>query len=158
MGTLRVSVTTGVGVWKCAFVTVNTHCAQIQTETGETREEKRKGTWEKKWKNCKVAVATEAKMHNGGQACSGESAVWLPSQRKRLRCVSQGAPLHACLPDEQVENTAESSWNDLAKQKTLNQALVRLYSRGWEDVREWLPTGRAQEQPKGVLRVNEETG
>lgn len=27
-----------------------------------------------------------------------------------------GAPLYACLPDEQVENTAESSWNDLAKQ------------------------------------------
>lgn len=65
----------------------------------------------------------------------------------------------ACVsPDEQVENTAESSWNDLAKQRTLNQALVCLQTRGWEDIRERPPIGRAQEQPKGVLRVNEETG
>lgn len=40
------------------------------------------------------------------------------------RRLSQGAPLQACLPEEQVENEAESSWNDLENQGNLNQALV----------------------------------
>lgn len=65
----------------------------------------------------------------------------------------QGAPLHACLPGEQVENTAESSWNDL-QNRNLNWASACL-SR--EDITEQPPTGRAQEQPQGVLRMDGET-
>lgn len=42
-GTFKVSVTTGGGVWKCAFVTVKTHCAQTQTHRGN----KEKKEWEK---------------------------------------------------------------------------------------------------------------
>lgn len=40
-GTFKVSVTTGEGVWKCAFVTVKTHCTQTQTQRGNKEKRKR---------------------------------------------------------------------------------------------------------------------
>lgn len=104
------------GLKMCLCNSKHTLC----TDTNRDRRNREEKGLEKEVKKLQRAVATEAEMHNGGQAWSGEEAAWLPSQKdgwKRLkRCLSQGAPLHACLPDEQVENTAESSWNDLAKQ------------------------------------------
>lgn len=75
-------------------------------------------------------TAIEAELHAGSQGCSRERATWLPPEKDNLEVSEEdtfipGAPLHACRPDEQVENKAESSWHDLAKQgKKPNQALV----------------------------------
>lgn len=56
------------------------------------------------------------------QDCLPERTAW----KALKRCLSQGAPLHTSLLDEQVENKAESSWHNLAKQRNLNLALVCL--------------------------------
>lgn len=112
-------------------MTVNTHCAQIHTETGETREENRKGLQKEVKTTLEGKTATGAELHAGSQGAAGrEQHGCLPRRTtwKRLKKtrLSQGAPLHACRPDEQVENKAESSWSDLAKQGNPNQALVCL--------------------------------
>lgn len=139
MGTLRVSVTTGVGVWKCAFVTVNTHCAQIQRQ--KKQEKKKVKGLKKEVKKTPVGVAAiEAEMHTVEvrsearrklRDCLPKRTAW----KALKRCLSQGAPLHTSLLDEQVENKAESSWHDLAKQKRKPGTSLSLVKRGWEDRR-----------------------
>lgn len=56
------------------------------------------------------------------------------------RCSPQGPPLHACLPGEQVENTAESRWNDL-QNREIWTGHWPVFSQEGEDITEWPPTG-----------------
>lgn len=106
MGTLRVSVTTGVGVWKCAFVTVNTHCAQIQTETGETRKKKR--DLRKKWKKLRR-----------GSSNRGWNAQWKSGMKQGESCM-------AAFPKGQLGRV----WRDVYP-RVLHHLRVSLRSR-WE--------------------------
>ena len=122
VGTLRVSVTTGVGVWKSAFVTVNTHCAQIHTDR-RNRGEKRKGAWERSEKNSGKGSSNRGWNVQWRQEGSREKAVWLPSEKDRLeRCEEESLSLAFSLMRRwkaKLSRAAMTWWN-------LNQALVCL--------------------------------
>lgn len=113
------------GLKMCLCNSKHTLCTETNRDRRNKRRKKKRDL-RKKWKNSEEAVAIEAEMHNGSQGWSREKAAGKPAGKGLMRRLSQGAPMHACLPDEQVENTVESNWNDLAKQRNLNQLLACL--------------------------------
>lgn len=113
------------GLKMCLCNSKHTLC----TDTNRDRRNREEKGLEKEVKKLQRAVATEAEMHNGGQAWNGEKAAWLPSQKDGWKHLKRN--LSQVLHCMRVSLTsrwktqlsrAGMTWQN----KTLNQALVCL--------------------------------